>query len=50
MKRFKPKFADETINVYDATILITAFFPKGVLSSFASLHGSVTAQACTDRF
>jgi hypothetical protein len=48
--RFKPKFTDETIDVYDGTILITAFFPKGALSPFASLHGSVTAQACTDRF
>ena len=48
--RFKPKFTEDTIVVYDGMILITAFFPKGALSSFASLHGSVTAQACTDRF
>jgi hypothetical protein len=48
--RFKPKFTDETIDVYDGTILITAFFPKGALSLLASLHGVVTAQACTDQF
>jgi hypothetical protein len=48
--RFKPKFTDEAIDVYDGTILITAFFPQGALSVFASLHGVVTAQACTDQF
>jgi hypothetical protein len=48
--RFKPKFTNETIDVYDGTILITAFFPKGALSSFTSLHGSLIAQACTDQF
>ena len=48
--RIKPKFTEETIEVYDGMILITAFFPKGALTSFASLHGMVTAQACTDRF
>jgi hypothetical protein len=48
--RFKLKFTDETIDVCDGKILITAFFPKGALSSFTSLHGSVTAHACTDQF
>ena len=48
--RFKPKFTEDTIDVYDGTILITAFFPKGALTAFRFLHGSVTAQACTDVF
>ena len=48
--RFKPKFTEDTIDVYDGTILITAFFPKGALTSYTQLHGAVTAQACTDQF
>ena len=47
---FRPRFTEETIDVYEGTILITAFFPKGALSPYPFLHGSVTAQACTDRF
>jgi len=48
--RFKPKFLDDMLDVYDGTILITASFPKGALTSFTSVHGNVTAQACTDQF
>ena len=48
--RFRPKFTEDTIDVYDGTILITAFFPKGALSSYRFLHGAVTAQACTYQF
>ena len=48
--RFKPKFTEDMIDVYNGTILITAFFPKGTLLAFTALHGSVTAQACTDQF
>ncbi len=46
--RFKPKFAEQPIDVYEGIILITAAFPKGALATVAALHGSVTAQACTD--
>jgi hypothetical protein len=46
--RFKPKFADETLDVYEGTIRITAEFPDGSLTRTPYLFGTVTAQACTD--
>jgi hypothetical protein len=47
--RFKPKFTEEPLNVYEGTILITASFMKGVLDRASALHAAVTAQACTDQ-
>jgi uncharacterized protein len=46
--RFKPKFADEVLDVYEGTIRITAEFPQGTLARTPYLLGAVTAQACTD--
>ncbi len=46
--RFKPKFADEALDVYEGTIRITAEFPQGALARTRYLFGTVTAQACTD--
>src|SRR6266849_3363120 len=46
--RFKPKFADEALDVYEGTIRITAEFPRGALARIRYLFGTVTAQACTD--
>ena len=39
--RLKLKFTENTVDVYDGSILITAFFPKG---------GSVIEQAWMDQF
>ncbi|HVA13937.1 MAG TPA: protein-disulfide reductase DsbD domain-containing protein [Stellaceae bacterium] len=46
--RFKPKFVDEALNVYEGTVRITAEFAHGALSRNPYLFGTVTAQACTD--
>ena len=46
--RFKPKFADDVIDVYEGTIRIIAEFPQGSLSRIPYLLGTLTAQACTD--
>lgn len=47
--RFKPKFADASIDVYEGTVAITAYFPKGLLALMPSPRAKVTVQACTDR-
>ena len=41
--RFKPKFVDEPIDVYEGTIAIRALFSKGTLDRIADLRGSVAA-------
>jgi uncharacterized protein len=46
--RFKPKFADEALDVYEGTVRIIAEFPPGALTRKPYLFGTVTAQACTD--
>lgn len=46
--RYKPKFADEALDVYEGTIRITAEFPQGAVARTRHLFGTVTAQACTD--
>ncbi len=46
---FQPKFANETIDVYQGTVKIIAIFAKGTLTQQTRLRGSVLAQACTDQ-
>jgi uncharacterized protein len=46
--RFKPNFTDEPLDVYQGTVVITAFLPKGALDRTPALGASVTVQACTD--
>lgn len=46
--RFKPKFADDVLDVYEGTVRITAEFPPGSFTDIPYLFGTVTAQACTD--
>jgi hypothetical protein len=46
--RFKPNFANEPLDVYEGTIVITAFLPKDALGQLPALGGSVTVQACTE--
>ena len=46
--RFKPKFVDEWIDVYQGTIAIEALFPDGTLAQTLTPEGTVAAQACTD--
>ena len=47
-RRFKPKFVEDALNVYEGTIQIIAEFPTGLLSRNPYLFGTVTAQACTE--
>jgi hypothetical protein len=47
-RRFKPKFVEDTLDVYEGTIQIIAEFPAGSLSRNPYLFGTVTAQACTE--
>lgn len=47
--RFKPKFTNEPLNVYEGTVVITASFEKKVLDTAPVLAATVTAQACTDQ-
>ena len=47
--RFKPKFTDEPLNVYEGTVVITASFEKKVLDAAPVLAATITAQACTDQ-
>jgi hypothetical protein len=44
---FKPRFSDDTLDVYDGNIVITATFAAGVLDRMRNLCFTVTAQACT---
>ena len=46
--RFKPNFANEPLDVYEGTVVITAFLPKDALGQVPALGTSVTVQACTD--
>ena len=46
--RFKPRFVEDTIDVYEGTVVITATFPAGALDRLHPLMFTVTAQACTD--
>ena len=46
--RFKPKFADDVIDVYEGTVRIVAEFPHGSLTRIPYLFGNITVQACTD--
>lgn len=46
--RFKPKFADEALDVYQGTIRIIAEFPEGALTRTGRLFGTLTVQACND--
>lgn len=45
--KFKPKFTDELLDIYEGTVIIHAFFPHGSLSANSALGGAVAAQACT---
>lgn len=45
--RFKPKFTDQVLNVYEGTVRIIAEFSQGSLGDHR-LFGTVTAQACTE--
>ena len=47
--RFKAKFADEAIDVYQGTERIIAIFPKGTLAADTRLHVILLVQACTDQ-
>ena len=47
--RFKPKFSDEPLEVYEGTVVITASFMKGALDGTPAFRATVTAQACTDQ-
>ncbi len=47
--RFKPKFTDEPLDVYEGTVVISASFKKDVLRDAPVLSATVTAQACTDQ-
>lgn len=46
--RFKPKFADDVIDVYEGTVRIAAEFPQGSLARIPYLFGNIIVQACTD--
>jgi hypothetical protein len=45
---FKPKLADEELDVYEGTVSIIAALPKGTLSQSPAISGVLTAQACTE--
>jgi hypothetical protein len=45
---FKPKFADQAINVYEGRIQIVAALRKGTFVREKYLFGTLIAQACTD--
>ena len=44
---FKPAFADDPIEVYEGTVVVTATFTTEVLERAHDLGFTVTAQACT---
>ena len=46
--RFKPKFLDDMLDVYDGTIRVIAEFPSGLLARETPVLGTLTAQACTE--
>jgi hypothetical protein len=45
--RFKPRFTDDTLDVYERIAVITATFSVGALDRTHGLSLTVTAQACT---
>ena len=47
--RFKPVFSDESLDVYEGIVSISASFPTGALEHIPALQGAVTVQACSDR-
>jgi len=46
--RFKTRFADDVLDVYEGTVVITATFSAGTLNRVHGLSLTVTAQACTE--
>ena len=46
---FKPKFADDVLDVYEGTVSIMAFFASAELEEIPRLRAIVTVQACSDR-
>jgi hypothetical protein len=44
---FTPAFADEPIDVYEGTVVVTATFAAGTLGRTHDLGFTITAQACT---
>ena len=46
--RFRPKFVDESLDVYQDVVAIAAFLPKGTLAGAPALSATLTVQACTD--
>lgn len=46
--RFRPKFVDESLDVYQGIVTIHAFLPKGMLAGTPNLRATLTVQACTD--
>ena len=45
--RFKPRFADDMLDVFEGTVVIMTTFSAGALDRTHSLSLTVTAQACT---
>jgi uncharacterized protein len=45
---FKPKFAEQAIDVYEGSIQIVADFPRGFFTPDTHVFGTLTVQACTD--
>ena len=45
--RFKPRFAEDTLDVFEGTVVITAIFSAGTLDRAHGLGLTVMAQACT---
>lgn len=47
--RFKPAFAVEALDVYQARVAIRATFPKGALAAGRTVRATATVQACDDQ-
>lgn len=46
--RFKTRFADDVLDVYEGSVVIAATFSSGALDQANGLDFTVTAQACTE--
>ena len=46
--RFRPKFVDESIDVFQGVVAITTFLPKGTLAENQILCATQTGHACND--